>query len=145
MVAAATADSQTDAAEFRTVYVDARCILSADGLDAVVCDRCNHRVFQSRNEIADAQIRSLQVEQRIHDQLTGSVKSYLATTVYRNHRDIRRCQEMFAVRIDAEGVDGRVLQEPDLIGGLRPPLVGEGGHFAKCRRVVDQPESSNCD
>ncbi len=63
--------------------------------------------------------------ERIDDELAGSVIGHLAAAVDLHHGDVARRQQVFTARIQPQGEHRRMFDEPDFVAGVRGALIRE--------------------
>ena len=109
-------------------HVDARLAAHAVAADAVVLERLQHRLLEPENVFLDVDAEPAQIDQRIGDDLAGSVVGHLAAAVAAHDLDRAGVEHVLVAPGDALGEDRRMLAEPELVGGRRLARGGERAH-----------------
>ncbi len=60
-----------------------------------------------------------------------------------DHRNVARRKDVLAFRVEPQGKDGRMLEQPDLVRSGGIALVGEALHRAPGGLVGHEPEVTN--
>ena len=89
--------------------------------------------------------RPAQVDQRVRDELAGTVVGDLSAAVDVHDGNAVVAPQVLAPARQSQRVDGRMLGEPDLVDGLRIARGGERLHRAPRRRVVGEAEFADRD
>ena len=138
--AGAAANAQADAGELDPIHVDARRIAAAGRFDAVPGAQVDDALFQAAHEIAHAQARAPQIDERVDHELAGSVVGHLAAAVDLDHRDVAGREQVFRLGVEPERKHALVLAEPDLVGRRLVASVGEFLHRPPDRFIDLQAE-----
>ncbi|GKX46307.1 hypothetical protein Pcaca03_13640 [Pectobacterium carotovorum subsp. carotovorum] len=93
-----------------------------------VCQRANHSVFDGGDELTNAELATLQVNQHVHDLLTGAVVGYLTASVALNHGNIAGHEDMLGFACLTLREYAGMLNQPDFIWGFIITSVGEIMH-----------------
>ena len=125
MVTAAPADAQPDARELARPDVHAGRVAPAERLDAPLRQRADDRALDALDQRPHAEPRALEVEQRVDHQLARTVVGHLPAAVDLHDGDVAGAEQVLGLRVHAEREHRRVLEEPDLVGGVWPALVDE--------------------
>ena len=83
------------------------------------------------------------VEQRINNQLSGTVISYLAAPVRLNYRYITNIQHVASLSINPEREYRGMFKEPKFIIGIAIPNLGEAAHGSVSLRIVLEAQVSD--
>jgi hypothetical protein len=94
--------------------------------------------FEEVDQAFDAQAGTLEIQQQVSDELSGSVVSHLATAIHLEHRDVTGIQQVLQAASLAQGIDSRVLQEPEFIGSCGVSGVREIPHGSPTGFIVAQ-------
>jgi hypothetical protein len=108
------------------------------GLDAIAGQQIDHRLFQGIDQAADAQPQTAQVEQGIDDPLTGPVIGDLSAAVAEDDGNISWREDMFGPGVHTQGIDRRMLHEPQRIRSMGVALIGVLAHRLPHGRVGRQ-------
>ena len=81
-----------------------------------------------------------QVEQHIGQQLPRAVVRHLPAAIDIDHGNAPGGQQVFTPGVHPEGKNRRVLQQPDLVRGVRIARLGERLHIVPDRYIVTQPQ-----
>jgi hypothetical protein len=126
--AAAPAYPKTQGRDLRALQVDTRGTGTSGGLDPVTRQQLDDGLLQQLHKALDAESGTVQVEQKVGDELTRSMVSDLTAAVGLDDGDVAWIQDVLATPGLTEGVDRAVLQKPELVGRIRAAPVGEGLH-----------------
>src|SRR5581483_5036873 len=135
-----TAHADADARQLAALDVYAGSISAALGNYAELGSIIDDAALESGDDVANTESGTPQVDQRVDDELTGTVIGNLAATIDLHDRNVARSQYMITTRVHAQREDRRVLEEPDLIGSIRAALIGEALHGTPGRLVIDEAE-----
>ena len=105
------------------------------GVEAVVGEAVDQALLHQAHQLAHLEAAPAQVDEQIHHQLARAVVGDLPAAVDLDHRDVGGAQQMLRLARLPEGVDRRMLQPPQLVGGVVVAPVGEGLHRAPGRLV----------
>ncbi len=97
--------------------------------------RIDKRLLDLVDQLAHADPGSAQVDQRITDDLAGTVVGDLTATIHRNYRNIARYQHVLHLAGLAKGEHRVMFQQPQFIDRIRHPVVGERTHRPPYRLV----------
>lgn len=100
-------------------------------------------VLERRDQLAHAQAAALQIDERINHELTRSVIGDLPAAIDLDHRNVARREDVLALGVESQGKHGRMLEQPDLVGGGGGALVREALHRAPRGLVRHEPEVTN--
>ena len=97
-------------------------------LDLAAANGRGGRLLERRDEPSYREAAPAQVEQRIRDELSRTVKGDLPAAVDARDRDRRLPQQMLEPAGLSERVDRRVLEQPQLVRGRGVARRGEAAH-----------------
>ena len=145
MVGDALADAQPEGGDFAAVgQVDAGGAVFAAAVQPVCGQRLDDGFFKKMHQFAHFQAAPGQVQEGVADELAGAVVGDLSATVDGNQGDVRVWREqVFAPPGLAEGVDRRVLQQPETTEykilmdeeNLTPADISEGYRWFKAKKM----------
>jgi acyl-CoA synthetase (AMP-forming)/AMP-acid ligase II len=95
-------------------------------------------LFDAVHVLFDEVAPATQVQQGVGHHLAGAVVGDLSTAVAGDDRDIAGCQHMARLGMHAQGVDRRMLDEPQRIRRMGVALVGVLAHRLPHRRIGRQ-------
>src|SRR5206468_3526493 len=123
-----------------------RCKLRAPDVDAgraglalgAFADEIDHRLLQQPDEALHLDAASREVDERVEDELPGTVIGDLAAAVRAHYGNrVRHARRPGAL---PERVNRRMLEQPDLVRGGCRARSGMGAHRLERRRVLDASE-----
>ncbi len=140
VIAATTPNAQAERADLAPGQIDARGVRSPFADQGKVVEGGEQDVLEMVDQLAHMPATSAQIEQGVDDPLARRVVGDLTTAVGGHDRDGAGIEEVFAPTGLTEGEDGFMLQDPQLVGGLRLTLRGELVHGFPGAGEVDQAE-----
>src|ERR1700687_2754489 len=145
VVGAAIADLETQRGDFGlpaiALDVDARRIAPAVRVDPIRIEQFYHGALDRLDQRSHAEAQSLEVDQKVDDQLSRPVISDLAPSIDLQNRNGIGAQNMLGATGEAERVHRRVLGQPDFVCRVGSARVGESLHRAPGADVVGPPET----
>src|SRR5690606_23501520 len=138
--AAAVAHPDAERGDLGAIHVDARGALAALAADAPAGQGVDDRLLDPAHVLAHAEAQAAQVQERVGHQLAGAVVGDLAAAIHLEHRDVAGRQQVLQPTGLAEGEDGVVLDQPQLVGRGLVAGVGERLHGPPHRLVGDATE-----
>jgi hypothetical protein len=105
--------------------------------------KLDDRLLQAADEFAHLEAAPGKVEQRIDDDLAGAVVGNLSAAVDLDQRNAVIDKPVFRPACLPEGVNRRMLAEPQFIQRRRVAGGGEIDHRPPGRRVVDAAQGSD--
>ncbi len=113
------------------------------GENAMVGKKIHDGGFEEVDQALDAQTGAFEIQQQVGDELSGSVVGHLPATIHLEYGNATRIQQVLPTAGLAQGVNGRVLQEPEFIGGFRVAGVREVPHGLPDRLIGAESKISN--
>ncbi len=120
VIAAAAPHPKPERGDLRTVDVYARRAVPALGSHTVSPEHFDHRILDQAHHPTNGQAAPRQVDERIHDRLSRPVIGDLPAAVDALDWNRRPVGKVLFPACDADGVDGRMLEHPELVGRCRP-------------------------
>src|SRR5210317_1436951 len=109
---------QTQRRDFEAIDIDTGRTGHALSGNAIFRQYVDNGLLDPVNELAHANTPATDIDQRISDDLSGTVISHLAAPVNLDYRDMARGQYMLRLAGLALGEDRRMLHKPELIEGI---------------------------
>src|SRR5690606_34106386 len=132
---AAAAHANAQRGDLGPAHVHARRALAALATDVPLVQRVDDGLLDPAHVLAHADPDPAQVQQRIQHDLPGTVVGHLAAAVHVQYRDVARRQHVLRLAGLAQGEDRLVLDQPQLVRGVRAARVGEALHRPPHRLV----------
>src|ERR1017187_2809546 len=143
MIGGAAPDANAEAGKLALIDVDARSALAAVRPDAKLRRIVDDGFLERRDEVPHAQARTLQVNERIDDELPGTVIGHLSAAIDLQHWNFAGCDEVRTARVHPQREDGGVLEKPDLIGACGTARGGKALHGMPGGFVVHAAKMTN--
>src|SRR5574343_17569 len=141
VVRAAVADAQAEGGNLGVADIDARCSVAAFGGDAVTGQQIDDRLLNGADQFAHLDLQARQVEQHVDHYLARAVVGHLATAVDLDQRYTDVAQDVLRLAGLAEGVDRRVLDDPQLVRRFGCAGGREVLHGLEGRLVIDPAQA----
>ena len=140
VVAAAAPHPKSERRNLRAVDIYARRAVPAFGSHAVSPKDFDHCLLDQAHHAAHCQSAPFEINQNVHDRLPRTVIGDLPAAVDPLQGNRRLAGKVFFPARDADGVDGRVLEHPELVGCCRPARIGKPAHRLVGRRILGEAE-----
>src|SRR5579862_9995878 len=140
VIAAAARDPEADGCDLRALHVDARHSRAAFTLDSISGEQIDGALLEAPHELLHAKPAAAQIEEDVHDGLSGSMVGDLSATVRRDDRDVAGIDHVLAPPGESQREYGRMLDEPRLVPGFGSARSRELLHRAPRGLVGHEPE-----
>ena len=145
MITRAAADPYAHARQFSPGHIHPGRARPRSGRDAPTSRGRDHRLLERRDEIAHAEPRAAQIDQRVDHELPRPVVGDLPAAVDLDHRDVAGIAQMRGIGVHPEREHRIVLQNPDLVRRRRIAPIGEVLHRAPGLEVPDAAQLTDED
>lgn len=135
MIAASIHDFEPHGGNFLVVHINSGSLGPGDCKDTIVSEQFDDRQLEARDQRPNAKVPSAKIDQGIDHKLSWAVPGYLSSPVTAIDREAMRRMDVLRVTIHAQGQQGGVSQEPDLIGCFRVSAPSEALHGFKAGEV----------
>ena len=132
-----------DGRNLATAHVDTGCAPASGSRDYVFAERVDDGLLERLDNPPHPDPRTVQVEEQIRHELPRPMVGHLPSPIGTNHGNRSGVPNVAPTSRLPEREDGRVLQQPQLVGRFEAPRLGARSHRLHCVAVRHTPQPAD--